>query len=253
MKPTTVFWTIKKAGDEFSSLRLSDLQALLSPPELQRFQEMKIPKRRQEWLLGRVTAKHLLMAAEPTFSEVPNNALTISNHPEGAPFLSSHLGTGPISITHREHIAAAAYSPSHGQVGIDLEWVESRQFSFVEDFFTPNEVSFIQRLDAGIAFQDAMVTLIWSAKEAILKVWQKGLRLDTRHIEILPEKNILYQFDFANPQQWQSLNWHTDLTGYPTCWLAWRKWGNFILTLAVSNPENAPPPAIIEIITDHTN
>jgi len=85
--------------------------------------------------------------------------------------------------------------------------------------------------------------LIWSAKEAILKVWQKGLRLDTRHIEILPESEILYQFDYANPAVWQSLSWHTDLTGFPNCWLGWRRWENFILTLAVSSPSGDKPPA----------
>ncbi|MEJ2759421.1 MAG: 4'-phosphopantetheinyl transferase superfamily protein [Anaerolineales bacterium] len=131
---------------------------------------------------------------------------------------------------------------------------QSRQFSFVEDFFTAQEVRFIQSLDSGAVIQDAVVTLIWSAKEAILKAWQKGLRLDTRHIDILPETSIPFQFDYANPEKWQPLNWRTDLPNVPSCWLGWRRWENFILTLAVTQNDRIEPdhsPQITELKLNH--
>lgn len=242
-KPVEVYWTIKKAGESFSSLSPANLEDLLSPSERSRLEVMKIPKRRNEWLLGRLTAKGLLTSNGLPLNGTPYKAISIENQPEGAPFISSHPEAGTISITHREHIAATAFIPGpDAAIGIDLEWIEPRQFSFVEDFFTPNEVSFIKSLESDSA-RDKIVTLIWSAKEAILKVWQKGLRLDTRHIEIHP-----IRADLTRPQdQWQPLSWQTDLDGYPDCWLGWRRWGNFIITLAASSNQESKPPQISEV------
>ncbi|MCB2179922.1 4'-phosphopantetheinyl transferase superfamily protein [bacterium] len=236
--PTQVYWTIKQAGDSFSSLSLSRLVNILSPTERARYHAMKVEKRRNEWLLGRITTKGLLTTNPLPLNGTPFEDISIDNHPEGAPYISSHPNTGAISISHREEVAACAYTTSiETTIGIDLEWIEPRQFSFVEDFFTPSEIKRIQSFSPGQE-QDTMVTLIWSAKEAILKAWQKGLRLDTRHIEILPPHTGIQ----SEPNRWKLLDWKTDLPGYPDCWLGWQRWGNFILTLAVSaNQENKPP------------
>lgn len=242
-KSVQVFWTINKAGESFSSLPLSEAGELLSPAENTRFASMKIPKRRNEWLLGRLTAKKLLTSTGLPLYGVPFNTISIENFPEGAPFLASHPHTGSISITHREQIAACAFiADKSTTIGIDLEWVEPRQFSFVEDFFTSTEADYIQRLEAE-PIRDEMVTLIWSAKEAILKVWQKGLRLDTRNIEIkLPPIS-----DVPAEEPWQPLTWKSNLPEYPDCWLGWRRWGNFVITMAISGEET---PQIIEIKTE---
>jgi 4'-phosphopantetheinyl transferase len=117
-----------------------------------------------------------------------------------------------------------------GALGIDLELVEPRSDAFVGDFFTAEESATVRRLPAGEP-RDEAANLIWSAKEAALKVLKLGLRADTREVAVA--------FDRAcRPDGWAPLR----VTGrggaaFPG-W--WRREGVFLLTLA--GHEDAPPP-----------
>ena len=106
----------------------------------------------------------------------------------------------------------------------------------MEDVFTKAELDFTLQV-SGEA-QTVWITLVWSAKEAVLKAWQKGLRLDTRSIEIHP---IDARFLVSKPDTWQRINWQAKIDGYPHCWLGWQRWNGFILTLAYTLPENKNP------------
>jgi phosphopantetheine--protein transferase-like protein len=159
----------------------------LSPAEAERLAGMKFHKRRREWLLGRYVAKSLLRACVPGLSERSAHEITIKNEPSGAPyFVVDGIGRYPasISISHRESMAACALAlGTDGQVGIDLERIEERSQEFVEDFFTAGEVrtSLICPADC----RDTWVTLVWSAKEAVLKALGLGLSVDSRSVEIV--------------------------------------------------------------------
>ncbi|MBT8240088.1 MAG: 4'-phosphopantetheinyl transferase superfamily protein, partial [Acidimicrobiia bacterium] len=73
-------------------------------------------------------------------------------------------------------------SMASGTVGVDLEVVEPRTARFVHDYFTPVERTFVK--DQPDHRHDELANLIWSAKEAALKVQQVGLRADTRTVEV---------------------------------------------------------------------
>jgi 4'-phosphopantetheinyl transferase len=164
----------------------------LSASERKTFDRLRFPKRRQEWLLGRWTAKQLLQRSLNAYRGVPLAGISVNNDPDGAPYLSVE-GEGrlpaSLSISHRAGRAVCALSPAMSpSIGVDVEHVEPRAASFVNDFFTADEA---RRVWACSEVQrDTLVTAIWSAKESVLKGLRKGLRLDTRSVEIGPVVGI---------------------------------------------------------------
>jgi 4'-phosphopantetheinyl transferase len=158
----------------------------LSDREREVFAHLRFAKRRQEWLLGRWTAKRLYQRCPVAHPELPMRALSVANDPDGAPYLLVD-GEGrlplSLSISHRhEHAFCALASSSLCAVGADVERVEPRDPIFAHDFFTPSECALVSRCPAP--FRDTLVTILWSAKEAVLKALRYGLRADTRQVQI---------------------------------------------------------------------
>ena len=146
------------AGDAWLSAREREVQAGL-----------RIAKRRDDWRLGRFTAKALLAPA-------PVEVLAA---PDGAPEAyvdGIRLACG-LSLSHRAGRALAVVG--EGRVGCDLEWVEPRSRAFIEDWLAPAE-----RAWAGD--DPLLVNLAWTAKEAAAKLHREGLRLDVRRAIAVP-------------------------------------------------------------------
>ena len=158
----------------------------LSAVEFKTYQGLRFPKRRHEWLLGRWTAKQLLRHSLASYEGLPLEAISVANDPDGAPYLAVE-GEGrlpvSLSISHRAGRAVCALSPAASpSIGVDLEYVETRAPAFVNDFFTAEESARVWACPDPL--RDTLVTVIWSAKEAVLKALREGLRLDTRAVEI---------------------------------------------------------------------
>jgi 4'-phosphopantetheinyl transferase len=178
---------------------------LLAPVEAERLAQLAVLKRRQDWLLGRWTAKQLLQRhLQATTGQLfALDRLVILAAADGAPdpFLA-HAGDSLVSLplslsishSHGHGLAALLPQPVTGQgvdaaakgrrpvLGCDLELIEPRELNFVHDFFTPGELAAVQALPPG-PDRDTLITVIWSAKEAALKALREGLRLDTRQID----------------------------------------------------------------------
>jgi 4'-phosphopantetheinyl transferase len=203
-----------------SSITQPDLHAgiapldLLSQVEQRHLATLQIKKRRKDWLLGRWTVKHLLQSyiEQQTDVRLPLCAIVIDNDADGAPFvqlnpalLTELVGrpyddhyanpTLSISISHSHDLAFCALYAAHDelggadccnpsvQIGADIEHIEPRADHFIEDYFTAEEIQQVRRAPAGI--RDLLVTLIWSAKEAVLKALRVGLTVDTRQVSCL--------------------------------------------------------------------
>ncbi len=109
--------------------------------------------------------------------------------------------------------------------GVDLEYIEHRSEDFVRDFFTDRE---IEQALSGSQQQNALITtIIWSSKEAFLKAISKGLRLDTRNIEIQSILNI------SQPEDWHPVEIQSTTVDIAATHLAWRKAGDFIQTICI--------------------
>jgi len=172
---------------EQAELDLPSEDDWLSPGEMARLDTLRFAKRRNDWLLGRWTAK----SAVALFLKVPGDpqvlaSIEIRPAPSGAPevFFQNKPAATAISLSHRAGIAACAVTCSSGVLGCDLEIIEPRSDAFLADYFTTAEQSFV----AGASVEDRsrLVALLWSAKESALKALRSGLRLDTRSVMVGP-------------------------------------------------------------------
>ncbi len=205
---------------------------------------MRYRKRHVEFLTRRWTAKRALAAV---LQRDPDPAslvgLEIVHHPSGAPYVQvdGRDAAIDVSLTDRAGWAVClvgAPGAITGPLGVDLELVEPRSDGFVEDFFTAAECRHVRGLPAGDA-RDAAANLIWSAKEAVLKVLKVGLRADTRDVEI--DLAGVVRADGWAPFAAMGRD------GAPFAgW--WRRDGVFLLTIACT--QRCEPPAALSCAAD---
>lgn len=212
----------------------------LSERERGYFDTIRFTKRRTEFLLRRHTGKRAVAAALGLSSEPDTLArVEILNRLTGAPYvqLDGERAALDISLSDRAGWAVALIGSegamAAGTLGIDLEIVEPRTEGFVQDFLTPVEQEYVAAQGRGEPW-DLAANLIWSAKEAALKVLRVGLRADTRTVEVTVD-------DGADPDGWRRLSVrHVDGQVFPG-W--WRRDADFLLTLAAL--EETPPPHLL--------
>jgi 4'-phosphopantetheinyl transferase len=244
-------WLVCLADD--ISLEIDRPPGFLSTAERETFAGLRFPKRRREWLLGRWTAKQLFRHSQAAYRDLPFDAISVGNDPDGAPCLSVEKGGRlemSLSISHRDDRAFCALSSSLPPiVGADMERIETRDPAFVQDFFTADEAERVWACPAPA--RDTLVTVLWSAKEATLKAMRQGLRVDTRRVEIRHvagiepdpakrEATTRVTGAWPAPEAWHELGIYCALVGtaHLTAW--WRPQGNYVLTLAALVPTDVP-------------
>jgi len=157
----------------------------LSAGEILSLGRMRYPKRRNDWRLGRWTAKRALAAC----LDLPRDLLALANveiraAASGAPevFLFNQTAPVTISLSHRAGIAMCAVAHPGTGIGCDLEVIEPRSNAFIADYLTAREQALVaQTLDEERAL---LVNMLWSAKESALKALHVGLRLDTNCMDV---------------------------------------------------------------------
>jgi 4'-phosphopantetheinyl transferase len=220
---------------------LPSAQEWLSPDEARRVSSMRFTKRRTEWLLARWTGKQVLATAlslpsDPASLAGIEIATIIGGDAQGAPWVlvhGRHRAIG-VSLTDRAGWAVCMVADNE-EIGCDLELVEPRSNSFVQDYLTSDE----QKTVASPPFEaspDVLANLMWSAKESTLKVLRTGLRRDTRSVEIA--------LSHATPAHgWRPLVSSTEEGRQFPGW--WRRYGSFLLTV-VTGVECDPPRPFVE-------
>ncbi len=162
----------------------------LSPHERDHLATIHYTKRRDEYLTRRFTAKQAL-ATVLDLGHDPSSLsrIEVRHHQSGAPYVV-HDGVVvevEVSLSDRAGWAVCLVGQpgvvGAGRLGIDLEIVEPRTDGFVDDFLTAAERDHVRSFPDADR-RDEAANLIWSAKEAALKVQQVGLRADTRSVEV---------------------------------------------------------------------
>jgi len=217
----------------------------LSAAEVARLGNLRIPKRRQDWQLGRWTAKHAVAA----YLQLPSDpsclaAIEIRPAVSGAPeaFIDNEPAPVSISLSHRDGRAACAIAPAGTVLGCDLEVVEARCGAFVADYFTIEERTLLARVPDGE--QSRALALLWSAKESTLKVLHTGLRLDPQCVAVTLGDDAGRIFAEPGPSSVLVQTWH----GLGTCFEKrkfqgwWQCTGNFVRTLMSVPGSGSPMP-----------
>ena len=205
----------------------------LSSTEVARLAGMRVPKRNQDWRLGRWTTKN----AVATYLRLPIEASTLTAIeirplPSGAPEVFLHGRPAPlaISLSHRGRRAVCTIAPEGTAIGCDLELIEPRDEAFIGDYFTPAEQRLVAEAAGGGRFRT--LALLWSAKESVLKALHEGLRIDTRQIEV-----SLGNTDSLPPALRSSKmtdTWHPLRARFEDRLFSgwWQEAGEFVLTIA---------------------
>jgi len=242
-----IFWTVTLDEQTPCAAFLQPFEAYLTPYELERLSMLRFPKRRAEWLHGRWTMKYLLRHSAGEYAALSATLVQLKNEPEGMPYLekmpeAKRLAV-PISISHREHRAFCALTTARSiRVGVDLELVEPRPPSFLQDFFTAQEYA------SGLALsgleRDVWFTLLWSLKESVLKAVGKGLRLDTRSVEIKQVEDLPgalhesgWRQAFVVFEMHEAVQWR----------LWWRYQDHFVYTIAAGFAVDGEAPELVEV------
>ncbi len=215
----------------------------LSPHEREHLASIRFTKRRDEYVTRRWAAKQAV-ASVLNMGRTPGDLtrIEIRHRQSGAPYvqLDGSMVDIDVSMTDRSGWAVCVVgSVGHktpGTVGIDLEVVEPRSTLFVADYFTTAERAFVASLPPER--YDEVANLIWSAKEAALKVRQVGLRVDTRTVDV----------DLHGEREvdgWTAMT-VSAVDGPMPGW--WRRSGVFLLTIVFA--EAAAPPELLPTGSD---
>jgi 4'-phosphopantetheinyl transferase len=181
-----VNWLVVSASD--ADFRRAGSEDWLCPEERECLAKLEVPKRREDWLLGRATAKRLVQAwLLRRGLRRPLHRIAVEAGPDGAP--RARLTDGPsgvlrnlsLSLSHSNGLALGAIVEGRGlTIGADIERVEPRSAKFQSLFFTASESQAVRRV--GVLQRAALATAVWSVKESVLKAFRVGLRADTRDV-----------------------------------------------------------------------
>ncbi|MHB8797561.1 MAG: 4'-phosphopantetheinyl transferase family protein [Thermoanaerobaculia bacterium] len=219
---TPVRWAAARSED------LPRGEAWLSPAEQLALARLTVPKRRGDWLLGRFAARRVLLLSGAVARE---EEVSVLASPSGAPEVHVAGLAAPfvLSITHSHGHAAAAIAPAGARLGLDLERIEPRSGSFLEDWFTASERAFVSAAPEEEA--SLRTTLVWSAKEAVMKALREGLRIAPRDVETAPvggpADGLWRPFGARGPGSEEWSGW-------------WRAEAGFVLASAADPPSDPP-------------
>lgn len=159
---------VAQTGTEHEIL-FTKLKNHLTKEEQEIYSKIKNNKRKKEWL----AVRFLLMQEIGSYHEIFYTET-------GNPFVKNNKN---ISISHSENLIALSISKNN--TGIDIQVIEERINRISYKFVSDTERKFTEN-------KAQITTLIWSAKECLFKIHQKG-NLDFKsqlHISEITDKTL---------------------------------------------------------------
>jgi phosphopantetheinyl transferase len=182
----TVLQRVPSVSEDLDQLAARHLE----PLETALISTRSSPKRRAEFIAGRIAAR---AAVSRLLGQLPSSSsfliLREGVGPTGCPIVamtgdSDAAATPHVSISHADGLAVAA--ACFGRVGIDLASVQAQKHSFVDDTFSTQEITQWAAWLHSERTSALTITTAFAAKEAALKWLGTGFALPLRAIEILP-------------------------------------------------------------------
>ena len=172
----------------------------LSEMERDLFLKLSHPKRRREWLAGRVAAKAAIRIL--LHGAVSNTDISLVREESGGPSLQIKGQENRqvfVSLSHSGDIAVALASLRSGY-GIDVQAITDSVVDLAGTFAAESELE--QFLKGGLADPPTAMTILWSVKEACLKaVGPKRLGMREILLESVGPQDGYVVCRLAGPEQ----------------------------------------------------
>lgn len=170
----------------------------LHPQERDYFETLKFEKRIKRYLMGRYVAKQAVSALT---GEKDLSNILIQSGIFTQPIVVSNQQNIQVSITHSDNFAAALAFPEVHPMGIDLEKINLNQNEVLESQMTEAEKERIRFLSFSYSYE-TLLTLLWTAKEALSKALKTGLMtpfqvFEISKIEFRDDYIMSYYINFA--------------------------------------------------------
>lgn len=171
----------------------------LHPLEISYLNALRFEKRKQDWLLGRWTSKNLLRRV--LYKDFNLNEIEIRKGPNREPvvFFQAEPVACRLSISHSHGRCFCVLSTEEKALGCDLEKVETRSELFIRDYFTDTERRLLTEKQNLFFDRDSYYTMLWSAKECVMKACMTGLSMPAKNIELMEIKG-------SNPGTWSEIS-----------------------------------------------
>jgi phosphopantetheinyl transferase len=166
----------------------SPAESWLSLGERARLQGLRLPKRRREWLAGRLAAKQAVCRRLGLRGPEAWPAIEIvsvrDGERRGRPSYTwaGRPGASVLSLAHAGGIALAALGEGDAEVGVDLEPEQAFDPAAESLLLAPGEARRLGGLRG--AERRRALTWIWVLKEALAKALGVGLRLRLPDVEV---------------------------------------------------------------------
>lgn len=190
-----------------TSSPLGEFLSLLHPRELAYFNTLEFDRRRRSYLIGRYAAKQAVAA----FVQEKNlQKILIEQGIFKQPVVRYEDDHNiQISITHCDELGAAIAFPEAHPMGIDLQEINTNKRKVIESQMTDAEKKIATTLSRPY---DTLLTLLWTAKEALSKVLKTGMMTpftiyEVSTVEIQDDCLIGY---FQNFAQYKTLSFEID-------------------------------------------
>lgn len=176
---------------------------LLHPEERSYYDALKYDKRRESYLLGRISAKKAI-GALAIFEDLEKIAIEagVFQFPVVKYSITRNL---QVSITHCDGLGIALSHPEVHPLGVDVERTDRANTEVIREQLTTNELA----LSLAVPLQQsAACTMIWTMKEALSKILRTGLTMDLKLLEIrsLVKEGDLYTSQFKHLIQYKAIS-----------------------------------------------
>jgi 4'-phosphopantetheinyl transferase len=165
---------------EFSMFaRYEEIVDFLHPQEREYYETLKFQKRIQSYLIGRLSAKKAIasLVGDDNLAKILIQA-GIFTQPITTYEDKQNI---QVSISHCDNFGAAIAFPEAHPMGIDIEKISKEQNEVIEREVTESEIKFIKKMHFSY---ELMLTLLWTAKEALSKVLKTGLMTPFKIYEV---------------------------------------------------------------------
>lgn len=226
--PSAIYWTLVQVNQS-----LPEQEGLtanfFSRDEKENLSRLISPRRKTEWLMGRLAAKALIQNRINV--EISLNRISILAESSGSPLplVDGAALPGVLSISHSGQWACAAYSQSC-RFGVDIEALSFAEPATISAYLTGSENAYISTQSEET--QNTWRILTWSLKEAFVKAQRLGFIVDPLSVNVtFPQESRLSPLD----------DWHTAIIAskYDLARCFWRLNDEFVIAFAVLKPQSS--------------